>query len=84
VTEGPPISLATRLGNAYTDHVVEVATKNAAVAATFIQVIHMKRPATALFSPHVLFPVLGRVLTGKRTTQSQLVPAAVSTDGETG
>jgi 2-polyprenyl-6-methoxyphenol hydroxylase-like FAD-dependent oxidoreductase len=80
ITEGPPVSLSTRLGNAYMDHVVEVATENAQVACTFIQVIHMKRSAAALFMPHVLFPVLAHVLTRKGTAQSRAV-SNVSTDG---
>jgi 2-polyprenyl-6-methoxyphenol hydroxylase-like FAD-dependent oxidoreductase len=78
MTDGPPMGLATRFGQAYTDQVAEVATKNPKVAKTFVQVIHMKRPATALFAPHVLAPVLARVLSNQRATQSRGAPAAAT------
>jgi 2-polyprenyl-6-methoxyphenol hydroxylase-like FAD-dependent oxidoreductase len=68
-TEGPPVGPAIRLGHAYTDRVLEVAVMNVNVAATFGRVLHMKAPATALFRPHVLLPVLARLLTCKRSTR---------------
>jgi hypothetical protein len=49
-----------------------VATQNPQVATTFLNVIHMNLDATALFRPHVLSRVLGRVLTGKRGTQTRV------------
>jgi 2-polyprenyl-6-methoxyphenol hydroxylase-like FAD-dependent oxidoreductase len=69
-TEGGRRGVAERFGTAYVDQVTEVATRDPKVATTLIHVIHMNLPATALFRPHVLAPVLGRVLRGKKPAQS--------------
>jgi 2-polyprenyl-6-methoxyphenol hydroxylase-like FAD-dependent oxidoreductase len=77
-TEGGLVTRRDRFAAAYVDQVVEAAVRDPRVATTFIKVIHMQLPASALFRPHVLFPVVGRVLSGKKATQSRGARAATA------
>jgi 2-polyprenyl-6-methoxyphenol hydroxylase-like FAD-dependent oxidoreductase len=46
----------------YNNHVLELSGQNGRVLTTFLEVMHLTRSPFALFSPEVLFPVLGRAL----------------------
>jgi 2-polyprenyl-6-methoxyphenol hydroxylase-like FAD-dependent oxidoreductase len=68
-TEGPPVSIQARIGHVYTDHVLDLAVRDAKIAARLVEVAHMTKPFSALLSPGIALSVLGRVLTGKRPAQ---------------
>jgi pimeloyl-ACP methyl ester carboxylesterase len=57
-TEGARPSRSTRLMQRYLDRVLDVATENSTVNLSFLKVLHMLVPPTALFHPRVLLPVL--------------------------
>jgi 2-polyprenyl-6-methoxyphenol hydroxylase-like FAD-dependent oxidoreductase len=58
-TEGGRPGRVTRLLHRYMDRVMISATKNPAVHRAFIEVLHLLKPATALFQPSIAIQVLG-------------------------
>jgi 2-polyprenyl-6-methoxyphenol hydroxylase-like FAD-dependent oxidoreductase len=61
-TEGGQPDRMTRLMHAYMNQVVGLVGERPAVAQSFIEVVQLAAPPTILFKPHVLGPVLRRVL----------------------
>lgn len=59
-TEGGKPDFVTRLMHRYMDGILKLAMNNTDVYRTFLEVMHMLKPSTALFHPRIIFQVLGQ------------------------
>ena len=59
-TEGGKPDFVTRLMHRYMDGILKLAMNNTDVYRTFLEVMHMLKPSTALFHPRIVIQVLGQ------------------------
>lgn len=65
-TQGKAISATTQLVNWYWDQLMELIVDRTPVYHTFLEVLHLLKPSTALFQPSILGQVLRNSLTPKK------------------
>ncbi|HEY9598774.1 MAG TPA: FAD-dependent monooxygenase [Cyanophyceae cyanobacterium] len=61
-TQGGNPNWMNRLIQGYMDRVLQLSVEHPEVHQTFIEIIHMVKPTTALFQPNILLRVLGRMI----------------------